>query len=333
MVESNPVRQATILNQPDLFKIVSKIDVNTFERLLTHHPNQGFIDSVLIGLCEGFWPFADMMKEGYPKLWDGSWHPPKSEKECDFLKEQVWTKFAAERFSESFRTELLPGMYSLLVHAIPKPDSNMMCLVMDHSSGDFSPNSMIAWEDFAGVQLDGLHTLGVSIMQSKLNCPGADLILYKSDVSTTYHQRPMHPLYKILQIVTVGSQRYVDRSNNFGGCVSQIIWQSFMSLVIWILVFRHGIGVLKCYIDDAFSVARAEDVCWYKPYCQAIPTDQVKILHLWDKIHFPHTERKQITGRAVTILRFEVDANTMSVYLSAERQEQIGPIHSQFHPG
>ena len=284
-----------------------------FEKLLTNHPNWAFVDSVLVGLHEGFWPFADMMKEGYPKSWDGLWCLLKSEQECDFLEEQVWTKIATKCFSESFRMELLP------VHAVPKPDSDTICLVMDHSSGDFSPNLMIMQEDIVGVQLNGLHMLGVSIMQIKHNCPSADLILYKSDVSTTYCQLPMHPLYKILQIVTIGGQRYIDRSNNFGGHVSQIIWQSFMSLVIWILVFRHGIGMLKCYIDNAFSVARAKDVCWYKPYCQATLTDQAKILHLWDEIHLPHAEKKQVTGRAVTILGFEVDANVMLAYLSMER--------------
>ena len=39
-----------------------------FEKLLTNHPNWAFVDSVLVGLYEGFWPFADMMKEGYPKV-------------------------------------------------------------------------------------------------------------------------------------------------------------------------------------------------------------------------------------------------------------------------
>ena len=291
MVESDPVRQATTSNHPDLFKIICKIDVNTFEWLLTHHPNWGFIDSVIVGLHEGFWPFADMMKEGYPKSWDGSWHLLKSEKERDFLEEQVWTEIAAEHFLELFGIELLLGMYSPPVHAVPKPDSDMMRLVVDHSIGDFSPNSIIVWEDVMGVWLDRLHTLGVSIMWSKHNCPSADLILYKSDVSAIYCQLLMHPLYHILQIVTMGSQRYVDRSNNFGGRVSQIIWQSFMSLVIWILVFRRRIGTLKCYINGAFSVARAEDVCWYEPYCWAIPVDQAKILHLWDKTHLPHTEK------------------------------------------
>ena len=130
------------------------------------------------------------------------------------------------------------------------------------------------------VWLDGLHILGVSIMWIKHNCPSTDLVLYKSDVSAAYCQLLMHSLYQILQIITISGQRYIDRSNNFGGCTSQIIWQSFMLLVIWILVFRHSIGMLKCYVDDAFSVTRAEDVCWYKPFCWAILMDQAKILHL-----------------------------------------------------
>ena len=47
--------------------------------------------------------------------------------------------------------------------------------------------------------------------------------------------------------------------------------------------------------------------------------DQAKILHLWDKIHLLHAEKKQVAGRAVTILRFEVDTNAMSAYLSTEK--------------
>ena len=201
-----------------------------------------------------------------------------------------------------------------------------MWLVIDHSSGDFSPNLIIALEDTTGVHLNGLHTLGVSIMQIKHNCPNADLFLYKSDVFAAYHQLPMHPLYQILQIITMGGRRYFDRNKNFGRWVSQIIWQSFILLMIWILVFRHSIGALKCYVDDAFSVTRAEDVCWYKLYHWAILTDQAKILCLWDEIHLLHAEKKQVAWRTVTILRFEVDANAMSVYLSTERREWL--IHS-----
>ena len=106
---------------------------------------------------------------------------------------------------------------------MPKPESDTMQLVIDHSSGDFSPNSMITQEDVVGVWLNSLHTLDVSIMWIKHDFPGADLLLYKSKVLAACCQLPMHPLYQILQIVTVDGQRYVDRNNNFSGQASQII--------------------------------------------------------------------------------------------------------------
>ena len=205
------------------------------------------------------------------RKWDGLWHPPEAVKEQEFLKEQIQTKIAAKHFLELFRMELLPGMYSLPVHTMPKPDSDMMWLIIDHSSRDFNPNSMITQKDVMGVWLYGLHTLGVSIMWIKHDFPDANL--YRSNLLAAYHQLPMHSLYQILQIATVDSQRYINRNNNFSGQASQIIWQSFMLLVIWILVFWHSIGVFKCYIDDAFLVTRAENVSWYEPYCWAIPTD------------------------------------------------------------
>ena len=158
VAENNWVRQAMIMDWLDLFKIVCKIDIDTFEKLLTHHPNHTFVDSVLVWLHEGFWPFADMTKEGYPKSWDGSWCLPKTIKEWDFLEEQVWTEIATEHFLESFGMELLPGMCSPPVHAIPKPDSDTMQLIVDHSSGDFCPNLMIVQEDITGVCLNGVMT-------------------------------------------------------------------------------------------------------------------------------------------------------------------------------
>ena len=57
-----------------MFKIICRINVDVFERLLTHHQNFPLVDSVLIRLCKGFWPFADTMKRGYPKSWDKLGH-------------------------------------------------------------------------------------------------------------------------------------------------------------------------------------------------------------------------------------------------------------------
>ena len=197
---------------------------------------------------------------------------------------QVDIEVKAWRFSPSFGTELFPGTYSPPVHTVLKPGTDMLHLVVDHSSGEFRPKTMIAHEDISGVHLDGIHTLGALILQHHTNHHGTKLIIFKLDVSATYRQLPIHPFFQIIQIVTVDGQRYVNRNNNFSGRASQILWQSFMSVIMWILVFQQGLRALKCYVDNMVSISRAGGVCWYPPYTKVMPTAQVHVLKLWDRI-------------------------------------------------
>ena len=60
----------TITRNPDLFKVVSPIKVDVFERLLDDHPNQPFVHSVCDGLRFGFWPWAKTLRPDYPKELD-----------------------------------------------------------------------------------------------------------------------------------------------------------------------------------------------------------------------------------------------------------------------
>lgn len=40
----------------DLIKVETPFNINKFESMLTDHPNCPFVDSVMKGLREGFWP-------------------------------------------------------------------------------------------------------------------------------------------------------------------------------------------------------------------------------------------------------------------------------------
>ena len=57
----------------------------------------------------------------------------------------------------------------------------------------------------------------------------------------------------------------------------------------------------------------AQNVTWYQPYWMFIPTDQVKILELWDEINLPHKEKKQVYGSIFTIVGIEVNANALTM--------------------
>jgi hypothetical protein len=186
---------------------------------------------------------------------------------------------------------------------------------------------MIDRQSIAGVKLDGIKTLGDSIRAfraSHLTDPEAQsLILWKSDVAAAYRQMPMHPLWQIKQVVNIDGQFCIDRCNNFGGRASQKIWWSFISLVLWIAVFKRNLHALKCYVDDHFAFCVAGDLELYNKYDAFLPSDQVALLQLWDEISLPHEESKQICGTCIPIIGFEVDPNAMSVKMSETKRSEL----------
>jgi hypothetical protein len=55
----NPTIQESIRSLGDAIKVETPFDVDKFELLLADHPNQPFVESVMKGLREGFWPFDE----------------------------------------------------------------------------------------------------------------------------------------------------------------------------------------------------------------------------------------------------------------------------------
>jgi hypothetical protein len=319
----NTVANETIHAHPELFKIVHNIKVKKFQELLQDHPNQAFVQSVVLGLTEGFWPWAEK-QDGYPVTHCEHQHPPKDDKERDFLLAQRDKEVAAGRFSKPF-VDLLPGMNVVPVHAVPKPVNNFR-LVVDHSAGVYAINSMIDRESIAGVKLDGIKTLGDSIRAFRATYPDHvthPLVLWKSDVAAAYRQMPMHPLWQIKQAVRIDEQFSIDRCNNFGGRASQKIWWSFMSLVLWIAVFKRNLEALKCYVDDNFSFSISGNLELYAEYDAFLPSEQVCLLQLWDEIGLPHEEAKQIFGPCIPIIGFDVDPNAMTVTMSETKKAEL----------
>jgi hypothetical protein len=312
----------TIRENPHLFPIVCRINVDRFQSLLISHPNQPFVKSVCDGLREGFWPWADTRLGDYPLTHDQSSRPLKSDKERDFIRAQRDDEISKGRFSQSFGTELLPGMYSMPIHAVPKPHSENLRLI---SAGKFSLNSMIIWPDVGKTKLDTLTDLFNSILEFR-RVPGnesASLILFKSDVSEAFRQMPVHPLWQLKQINTIDGLRHVDHNCAFGNRGCPKIWTSFMGLVMWIAIFIFQILAMKDYMDDAYSFELEGAVTWYDGYGCFLPTKQAKLLTLWDLINLPHKREKQESGRTLTIIGFEVDANAMSITMPPQAKSDL----------
>ncbi|KAG2349427.1 hypothetical protein BDR05DRAFT_972469 [Suillus weaverae] len=262
---------------------------------LANHPNPLFIQSVCQGLHEGFWPWADTQVGIYPTTWDIPSPTPSSKPQRAFL------------YSKNFGPDLFPGMYSMLIHAVPK-EGGKYCLVTNHSMSEFSLNSMIAKEDIVGVTLDNVQDLGDAIHEYHHLDPNGELLIWKADVSEAYRHMLMHSLWQIKQVVSF-------EANIFGGHASQCIFHAFMSLVIWIAAF--------IYVDDSFSFARFNNLSFYVKYRKMLPTDMVTLLLLWDELGIPHEERKQVFGSPLPVIRFEVDPNLMKISLKEDSKQAL----------
>ena len=125
-VRSDPIIAATLAACSDLFKIVTPIKTDVFQNLLSDHPNQPFVRSVCRGLREGFWPYADEKPDTYPDTWDEVRPPLSDDRACQFLRDQRDEEIALDCYSPAFGTDLLPGMYSMPVHVVPKPHSEKL---------------------------------------------------------------------------------------------------------------------------------------------------------------------------------------------------------------
>jgi hypothetical protein len=217
------------------------------------------------------------MKDGYPEILDLS-RKPKNDDEARFIRSQCKVKIKKSRFSPSFGNQLLPGMYCMPVHAVPKKDTDELRMVTDHSSGKFSLNSMIDHECVTGFPLDNMRHTGEALLHYMRHAIGDErLVMWKSDVSEAYRCMPVHPYWQIKQANCVDGCFHIDRCNAFGSSSSGAIWISFNSLVAWIAKNKRGLDYLSTYVDDSSGFDVQDNVQFYEPYQHYFPHHQAEL--------------------------------------------------------
>ena len=85
-----------------------------------------------------------------------------SAKTSAFLDSQCHEEEYLYHFLTLFATAnkpLLPGMYSMFVHTVPKPNSTKLCIVVGHSTGPFTLNTIIPHEPIT-TRLDNIQDFG-----------------------------------------------------------------------------------------------------------------------------------------------------------------------------
>jgi hypothetical protein len=145
-----------------------------------------------------------------------------------------------------------------------------------------------------------------------------ELVMWKSDIQMAYQNLWLSPEWQAKQVVLIGNKRYVDHCNCFGDRGLYKVFLSFSSLLTWIAENVKHIPNLKVYVDDNCSFGPAGSVLYYAPYRHYFPSNQARLLLLWDKLNVPHEEKKQIYGPIVPFVGFDIDPNRMTISISNE---------------
>ena len=232
---------------------------------------------------------------------------PSDDKKVRFIREQCQVEKDKGYFSEYFGPNLLDGMYSMPIYAVPKPHSEDLRLVTDHSAGPYPLNSMIDHTQVTGFPLDNMRHLGEMLFDIRRSHNTDPLTLWKSDIADTYRLLPMNLHWQLKQIVTVDGQRHVDHNLAFGTSSSPGIFISFNSLVAWIKKNVKKVPFVLNYVDDSSGCNINGNTTLYPPYGKTIPTDQYHLLTLW----------------ALTIIGIEVDPNRMTLTLPQDAENSL----------
>ena len=153
----SPIPNKTIRDHPELFKIVTPVNIDAFEHLLETHPNRPLVNSVCRGLGEGFWPSANIDPNA-PDTFNFS-ERQLTDARTACVQQLCDDEVASSRYSKPFGLELLLGMYSQPIGVVPKPHSNDLRIIIDQSA---RPHALNSWTDKADVSicLDNLQDFG-----------------------------------------------------------------------------------------------------------------------------------------------------------------------------
>lgn len=309
-LSADPAAASALSQYPSTFDIVSPIDVDMFAFLLTDHPNQPFVDSVVRGLRRGFWPMAEVPSDKISFT--------KNHQVCDLAPELLTQACAEEvsagRYSRGFHS-LLPGMKVSPLLLVSKKGSDKMRVCTDMSYGKPSLNDLIS-KDRIKVSFDSLISFAPYMVEmARLGIP---LVLWKSDVQNAYRILAMALSWQMRQVVCVDGVFHVDRCANFGSAASPKIWCSFFSLVLWVARTRLGISRLNNLVDNTWGVSPLSSLVDFKGH--RVPLDQAKLLLLFDLLRIPWEWKKQLHGVELEIIGHLVRVKDLSFTLPDDKK-------------
>ncbi|KAI9103856.1 hypothetical protein DFS34DRAFT_682904 [Phlyctochytrium arcticum] len=284
------IMHTVIDNHPELFTIVSPINIAAFEHYLFSptcpHPNLALCRSVLDGLNNGFWPFAEVSG-----LWQEA--PITSRRRgCH------WSLLIGHRHAAT----ILPPIPSRLA---PEPHQpHKLRLISDHSfpRGRSVSDTIPVHE--RKVQYDTVqdHARMLRFLESR-GIVTHEMHLWKGAIEGAFRLLPMHVLWMLWQLIEIDGLFHYDRCMIFGGGASAL---------------KHfGVHFLLAYVDDFYGVDRPFPNAGQPPeMCQGF-------LATCAALNFPVAQHKTVWGPVLEITGILVDLPAQQFRLSDKKVERL----------
>jgi hypothetical protein len=302
----DPLIQSSLQSLNEHIKVETPFDVDRLESLLVDHPNPVFVQSVLCGLREGFWPLDD--GEWKIELKEVVDNYPSGDLDKEAIRQFRDKEQAAGRWSQEV-SELLPGMKISPMFVIWRNEKPRV--VTDHSGSGI--NAGIDRTD-AKVRYDDMHDFGQCLHDARAANPGRRLVVFKDDVASAFLNLPAHPIWQLRQTVTVDGKLYIVRRLVFGNRASPRIWCALSGLLCWIGIRRFDIQGLYVYMDDFFGWEYEDQLEFYRGMLR--PSRQVRLLRFWESVSCPFDDDKQKHGVELKIIGFWVNVQRGSISLA-----------------
>ncbi|KAL8276638.1 hypothetical protein RQP46_010987 [Phenoliferia psychrophenolica] len=340
-VTSNAKLLAALAARPDLFAVSTPLHIPQLRLLLKPHPNRPLIDSVLLGLEEGFWPghdgsFKETSHLSGPAL-------RQSDEDLDFLADYAQSDFEKGYLSKPF-DQLEPGMH-LSPSFVVRPDLGRPRGVCDQSSSGLNDG---VTREVAKVRYDTSTELAALARYRKrrgdLDRPQITPVWWRSDVSGGFRNLPVSVFWQIKQIhrirLRLRNDRYewvyfVDQRLILGGRMSPKIFCTVMNVILWATQYRFALEFPLAFVDDAFGL----DVTGVRTLVteprsgetRLVPSEQARILLMWNLVHLPWDWKKQIWDpEDIIILGHLFRMSDLSIFLSSAAIEAFAEHVERF---
>lgn len=290
-------------------------NIYRFSNLLLDHLNRPFVDSVIRGLREGFWPFED--GDWDPKIEDIPKNFATGEIDLETIRAHRDKELAAGRWSDPLPFDsLLHGMKLSPMFVVWQKEKPRV--ITDHSSSGL--NDGIPRAD-AKVRYNDMRSFGQVLFNARMRHPSRKILSWKSDVSSAFFNLPAHPLWQMRQVIMIDGKLYIVRCLVFGNRASPRIWCSVSALLCWIAIRKLDVEGLHVYMDDFYSWDFADHLILF--HGRPRPPRQIQLLVFWDYICCPYEDKKQDHGDLFKIIGFWVDAMGGSISLSPESISEL----------